>query len=326
VDLSAEQLRRWFEDGYVVVPAFLAPAELRSAQENLSRYLPTWDEFSRTPERFETIRRSRATKWEFPFVGHALNNVTTSERVIDLVESVLGTSEVFLTQSIIWAKYARTHDYEQELHLDYQNNSLVFPRDDGPFRQIPMIIYYDDVTSESGPTYVVSRKHTEDLLLEVSHARERDRTTLSPLEKFNVPSLSRSDYAAIYKYEMPVLAPAGSLLLFSMRTFHRGSSMRGREGRRISHHVVYRTAGFEWMGWRAWPRQGADPEMREFVEQASPRQLEVIGFPRRGHPYWNEETLAGAAARYPSLDLRAFRDAIRAAPRDRAGVTATADS
>jgi len=39
------------------------------------------------------------------------------------------------------------------------------------------------------------------------------------------------------------------------------------------------------------------------------RQLSMLGFPPPGHPYWNEETLAGVAARYPALDLTPWRDA-----------------
>ncbi|MBV9421202.1 MAG: hypothetical protein JO348_15650, partial [Alphaproteobacteria bacterium] len=43
----------------------------------------------------------------------------------------------------------------------------------------------------------------------------------------------------------------------------------------------------------------------------TPRQLEALGFPPPGHDYWDETTLAGAADRYPNLDLTPWRAALR---------------
>jgi hypothetical protein len=48
-----------------------------------------------------------------------------------------------------------------------------------------------------------------------------------------------------------------------------------------------------------------------FMRHATVRQLTVLGFPKPGDAYWTAETLAGVAARYPSLDMRAWRDAQR---------------
>jgi hypothetical protein len=46
-----------------------------------------------------------------------------------------------------------------------------------------------------------------------------------------------------------------------------------------------------------------------FVRRATPRQLELAGFPPAGHSYWTAETWAGCCARYPGVDLTAFRPA-----------------
>jgi hypothetical protein len=51
--------------------------------------------------------------------------------------------------------------------------------------------------------------------------------------------------------------------------------------------------------------------MTPLIERCSQRQLEVLGFPPPGHDYWDEETLRGAAERYPGLDLSLWRAAIK---------------
>src|SRR5207302_525765 len=84
--VSDEQIREWFENGYVVIPAFLSAAEVERVRANASRYVPSWSEFEANPDRFDGIRRSPAVKWEFPFVDDALNDVTTHPAIVDLVE------------------------------------------------------------------------------------------------------------------------------------------------------------------------------------------------------------------------------------------------
>jgi ectoine hydroxylase-related dioxygenase (phytanoyl-CoA dioxygenase family) len=308
--ITDEHLAHWREHGYVLVEDFLTDAEIEAARANLARYVPTWREFADAPERYPRIRSSSMVKAEFPFLDRALNEITTHPEITSAIERILGTSAIHLTQSIFWVKYARTHDYSQELHLDYQNNTLTFPSDDPRFQQLPMIVYYEDVSEEDGPTYVVSRKHTDHLVFDVPHARDPEKGELAEFEKFNFPSLNRIEDASVYEHEIALTPKAGSLMLFSMATFHRGSAMRAVSGRRLSHHVVYRRAGNEWMGWLAWPRRGADPEMREFIQVATPHQLKLIGFPEPGHPFWTEDTLAGVALRYPRMDLGPYRAAL----------------
>ena len=52
----------------------------------------------------------------------------------------------------------------------------------------------------------------------------------------------------------------------------------------------------------AWANRSHEPEWYAFVARASLRQLLLFGFPPPGHPFWNAETLASVAQRYPGLD------------------------
>ena len=285
VEIHLTQLNR---RGYSVVPHFLTPAEVLAARANMLRYFPTPEELEAAPQRYSAIlEEAEFQQIEFPYADDALNNIATHPRIIALVELLLGEPDVLLSQSAIWAKYAGTGSFEQPMHVDFEGNTLVYPRDDGAFRQVNMILYYTDVDKTMGPTCVVPTRRKMD--------------SLWP------PFRPAAQYSGLYRREKSVLVKAGGLLIFSMSTFHRASEMLAEHGVRFTHHLVYRSARFPFAGYNQWSRFGEKPEMRRFLEQATPRQREVIGFPPRGHPYWNRETLAGVARRYPKMDMTAYR-------------------
>ena len=289
VRVTDEHLAHWRRHGYVVVPNFLTEAELVAIQANVRRYFPTDEEYRTAPERYPDVGGWR----ELPFIGDALNDLATHPELASFAERVIGTREILLTQAILWGKYAGVGDHEQRLHVDFMNNTLVHPRDEGPFGQTGTIVYLSDVTEELGPTYVISKEHTREPPSLVPRVRDRDQ--------FPVP----------YEQELAVTGPAGSVLLYSMSTFHRGSAFRAATGARFTFHVVFRAKDSHWMGFSAWARAGQEPALQRFLERATPRQREFLGFPPPGHPYWNEETLAGVAARYPGMDMTLYRDAFR---------------
>jgi ectoine hydroxylase-related dioxygenase (phytanoyl-CoA dioxygenase family) len=295
--LTDEHVEIWERDGYVVVEDFLAGDELQAVLENFHRYFPAADDFYRHRQRYHQLETAQmAGVKEFPFAGFAMNDTITHPEVISFAERVIGTADVHCTHGQIWAKYAGASDYEQEMHCDYPTNDLVYPRQDGKWRQVLALLYLTDVTPDLGPTGIVSKLHS------------------APYDKYYwPPQRSRKDFPDLYEHEVPLVARAGTLLLYSMTTWHRGTGMRAREGSRFSMTSVYRHAGYESMGWRAWPREALQPSMKAWLVHATPRQREVIGFPAPGHPYWTAETLLGAARRYPKMDMTPYRDALRGA-------------
>lgn len=284
-EIHQEQLLRY---GYVIVPGFLSLAELAKAQAGMLKYFPTADEFAHAPQRYGSIHEDpEHLQIEFPFVDDALNDIATHPELIGFVERLLGTKAVMLSQSAIWAKYAGTGDFEQGLHLDYQGNTLLVPRDDGAYRQVNMILYYTDVPADLGPTFVVSQEKTRDLPVWPTH-RPRKKNT------------------ALYELERPVLAKAGDLLIFSMRTWHRASDITADLGARFSHHFIWRAAQHAFQGFQQWSAHGENAELERFIGRADPRQREVLGFPSPQDAYWNKQTLSEVAMRYPRMDLSAY--------------------
>lgn len=279
--------------GYAVVPGVLSRREVKAGLAEVLRYFPTAGELTAAPQRYETLMEQSAyLQVEFPFIGDTLNHVATHPSLVDAARRLIGTDDVVLSQSAIWAKYADTDTYGTDLHVDYEGNTLVVPREEGDYRQLNAILYYTDMTPDLGPTYIVPTDHTEGLPLWPPHR---------PREK----------YRSLYRHEIPILCPAGSALLFTMSTFHRASPVTNPQAARFSHHFVFRSVRHAFAGYHLWSRFGERPELQHFITHATPEQRSVIGFPPPGHDYWTPQTLAGVTLRYPGMDLNPYRKALK---------------
>jgi hypothetical protein len=288
---TAEHIDRLHAEGYVVIEGFMTDDERAAVAANLGQHFPTWDQLVADPVRWAELDKSGDGVAELPFRGTALNHMSTHPELIDFARTALAEEQVFLTQSICWAKYAGRSDFAQPLHLDWHDNSLVMPRSDGAFGQLHMILYYSDIKPGFAPTKVVPLSESADRD-KVPWARQRDAD----------PEL--------YERELAVHVPAGSLLCFTGRTFHRGSGFTVSEGARFTHHLAWRGAGHEWMSWRGWAQYSDQLPMVRWLPKASVDQRTVLGFPPPGHPYWNEESLDLVAARYPRMDMTPYREAV----------------
>jgi hypothetical protein len=114
----------------------------------------------------------------------------------------------------------------------------------------------------------------------------------------------------LYANEIAATGPPGTVVAFQPQTVHRGAAITEPRGARFSMHLSYRPADAEWAQRHAWADRSHDPRRYEFVEQASPRQLELFGFPPPGHRCWTPETLTGVAQRYPGLDMTPWKAAV----------------
>jgi ectoine hydroxylase-related dioxygenase (phytanoyl-CoA dioxygenase family) len=306
--------------GYVVIKDFLSPEELKSCRLCLSRYYPSPEKYFASPERYKRMPRYV----EFPFSGEALNMVSVHPELISFIERLLGTTELRLAESRLQAKYAGRDPEggsDELMHCDgWGPNQLVYPRDDSIFRQVPMILYYTDVTAKHGPTYVVPQEL----------AKGHPLLSESPTEGTAVPWVVHSPEAAprLYADARPVLATAGSLLVMSPRTFHRGSTFLGSRAARVVHFITYRASAASWMcsqGWSPASPRANTAQLQEFIVTASPRQREMLGFPPPGHPYWNDEMIAGVAVRYPGIDMDPYTRKSGAVGRPVKGTTEVCD-
>jgi ectoine hydroxylase-related dioxygenase (phytanoyl-CoA dioxygenase family) len=289
VRISDQHVKHWLDHGYAVVEGFLTSEELADAQKGLGARFPTITGYLAAPELYRTDRRGGCMR-EAPYLGDALNRIALHPEIISFVERALDTPEILLVQSLVWAKYPGVDDFEQPLHTDYPNTTLMYPPSRGARDEVTFILYYQDVDEQLGPTHVVSTQHDG--------------------SRYLVPNIRpRHEYPELYARQRPVHVPAGSLLIYHMGTFHRASQIRSRDRARFSHHFVYRAAKAHAVGYRHWANYGLSAELRHLVESISPRQREVLGFAAPGDAYWTEETLRGIAGRYPNMDMTPYVEA-----------------
>jgi hypothetical protein len=73
-------------------------------------------------------------------------------------------------------------------------------------------------------------------------------------------------------------------------------------------NVSYKMANAGWIGYHSWQSRATYPFWTTFVESATPRELELFGFPPPGDPVWDDALLDATAVRYPRLDLTPWRN------------------
>jgi len=285
LDGALEEVR---ERGFALVEGFLTPAELEAAQQALWLHFPRPEEYFAEPARFADYARSQfAGVEEFPYRSWDLNRLAFHPDLVDAAERYLGTSELHLYKVELWAKYAGAVDYTQPLHRDYGSHSLVVPRDDGAYQQLTTFIFLSDVTAADAPTCLVPFADGKDV----------------PYTPLYLDFGERADV------EVAATGPAGSLLVYRTDILHRGSNFTVTARSRFSILADYQTRGTTWRGKMAWPKD-SPKRWAKLIPQCSVRERDLFGFPRPGDPYWNEQTIAGVAARYPGIDMSPYADAI----------------
>jgi hypothetical protein len=276
------------ERGFALMEGFLPPDELKAAQQALWRHFPTPEDYFADPAAHADYARSQfAGVEEFPYRSWDLNRLAVHPDLINAIERYLGTTELHLYKVELWAKYAGAVNYDQPLHRDFGSHSLVVPRLDARYQQITTFIYLSDVGAEDGPTRIVPYEDGKD----------------APFTPLYIP------FGELAEAEVPAVGAAGSLLMYRTDILHRGSDFTAPGRSRFSLLADYQVRGTTWGGKMAWPKQSPDRWAR-FMPQCSVRERDVFGFPRPGDPYWNEQTLADTAARYPGMDMAPYEPAI----------------
>ncbi len=293
--LTEQAEEAWHRDGWCVLEGAIPAEDLRAAQDALTHLFPTPEEMERGEDdgRTQPWRTWDAPWPEFPFRSARLNRIVVHDVVIDLAERLLGTPDVRLYLALVSAKYAgQPSGYNQLLHTDYPNHSVVVPRRDPGYQQLELFIYLSDVSARNGATRMVSRRRTAGI----------------PVHQH---TLNLADHGELYSDPGEAAGPAGSIVAYRPDVYHRSVDVVEQGAARFMFHVAYKPAQTEWLGYQAWPIKGFSAEWHNFVQAAGPRQLAVVGFPEPGHPYWTAETLAGVSDRYPGLDMTPWRRAAR---------------
>ncbi len=294
--IAKHHIEHYHEHGYAIVEGFLNADELSGARGELRDLLPGWVEYCDDPT------RPKPPDWDrsggpgnifgqrFPFPGTFLNAITMHPELVEFARMAAGGSELFCEQSHLHFK-CKGHpaDQDQAMHCDYVNHTLAYPPNLPAYWQTAYLLYYSDVTEAHAPTAVCSRQHYPERILWPAYYKRERRPE-------------------IYDNEHRIVVPAGSLFIYSMRTFHRGTPFHADVGR-LGQFITYAPAAWRWLGIVGWSAYAIKREFRDWIEQATPAQREMLGFPPPGHSYWTAETLDGVSARYRNMDMTPYRDA-----------------
>ena len=278
------------DHGYAIVENFLEQEELDDALEELRGILPGWVEYCEDPTRPTPAHppEARASTTVFPYRGDRLNAITMHPELRRFAAENIGHDDIYCEQSHLHAKYKGSdQDRDQVMHCDFINHTLAYPPMRPEYWQTAYLVYYTDVTADLAPTAVCSWRHYPEKIRWPNH-------------------YTREERPEIYDNERKIIVPAGSLFIYSMRTFHRGTPFRAVGGR-IAQFVTYAPAAWKWLGIVGWSVQAKLPEFQQWIEKATPAERELLGFPPPKHPYWTEETIAGVSARYPGMDMAPYR-------------------
>ena len=92
--------------------------------------------------------------------------------------------------------------------------------------------------------------------------------------------------------------------------FHRAVDLTEPGGARFLLNVSFKPAGQDWVGYHALQSRANSPHWVAFVEDSTPTELALFGFPPPGHPIWDTALLEATSHRYPTLDLAPWRAAL----------------
>ncbi len=297
---------RWRRDGFVIVPGLLADGELAAAVAGLPSVFPTADEFhdDADPGRNARYRDEFGGITNFPFASVDLSLLAVHPRVVGLAEQLLGTGDLRVYSIEAWAKYTGAADYDQHHHRDYLNHTVLVPSPDAPADQVEMFLYLADVPAELGPPSLVPRANAAEVPALPNWYPATDGVTDPEAPTGWVSAAGRP---GLYRAEVAADGPAGTVVAYRLDTFHRGTALTLARGARYTIHVNFRVAAADWIGRHSWPMQSAGQEWVDFVVAASPRQLQLFGFPPPGHAWWTANTLDAMRVRYPGFDSEPWR-------------------
>jgi len=126
---EAQILAAWRSDGFVILPGFLPAADLGPAVAQLGMMFPSADGFhDRSDPRYSRYLDDEFNGIDsFPFASTQVSLLAVHDRVVSLAELLLADDDLRIYSAEAWAKYTGAADYDQSLHRDYLNHTVLVP-------------------------------------------------------------------------------------------------------------------------------------------------------------------------------------------------------
>jgi len=312
--LTDAQTMRWREEGCVVVDGILPDELVEEAVNGLDGIF----EKNLTEIQNGNWGFGSQGKMDFPCETDVFNRITIHPRILGAVKKLLGEDDILLSQSDVWPKYGQEKtvsdqdNFDQRIHMDYGNHTLVHPEAWDKPEAVAMIIYFSDHRIAGGCTAVVPRKpgdpayHPPFIHMPGVAGTRYVNNRKDAEELMSTRPVSASIRKELYDRELRVAYNPGTILFYRLDVWHRGTAVNTGEMRYVQ-NILYKRRSADWI--LNWNR-GTSYSMyhdrmitEKLIVGATPEQRSVLGFPKPGAKYWTPLTLRMTEARYAGLGL-----------------------
>lgn len=155
MDLT-QALSDWRSRGFAVLPGYLPGDVLAPPLAELELMFPSAEGFhgGRDPRRGRFVGDEFAGIDSFPCASTKISLLAMHDCLVHLARTLLRSDDLRIYTAEAWAKYTGANDYDQELHRDYLNHTLVVPPCGTEQQQVEMFVYLVDVPDDLGrPTW-----------------------------------------------------------------------------------------------------------------------------------------------------------------------------
>jgi len=226
----------------------------------------------------------------FPCEHDALNRITVHPKLINIVERLLGTSDIELSQSVAWAKYGlpsenNQSNRDQRIHMDYGNHYWTHPPPFDRPNAVAAIVYYSDTSETGGATAIVPRQGENDPIYQWPYVHMPGISWKPFFNDREAAEKSLCEEDCILRQQcytreiIPVFKP-GDVLFYRLDVWHRGTPVFAGKVRYV-HNLVWkrRDARGICMWNQGWAQKMYYGWLEDFICSLSERQRNILGFP-----------------------------------------------
>lgn len=315
--------QQWREQGFCLIDGLYTPEQVAQIRAAILNSLGD----KRNPD-FGGV--------QFPGPNE-FNLTALDERLLNIAMQLLQTDRVELSQADAWAKvgtprpsngYKVFDNYDQRLHMDFPNHTMLHPPTWDQPEAVALIIYLDDHTKTGGMTAVRPRLGINDPAYKypytdmpgvVNWPYINDRTHAEKyIQKYDPQAAAFREQ--IYKELKYAAFKPGTVLIYRHDIWHRGTPVNN-QAERVVINLVYKKPGLAWFyhwskaftrnlyDWEIDPtdKPPAAARFAQLIPLLSVKQRAALGFPLPGDPSITQQMLVALQARYPTLDVSVYK-------------------
>ena len=276
----------WQTHGFVVLPGLIPIRELAPPVSELQHMFPSAEGFHGHSDARYTGTWMMSSRASTASRSAACRSASGRARPPGATrELLLQDDDIRIYSAEAWAKYTGAAQYDQALHRDNLNHTTLVPAAGPGYQELEIFLYLADVPEELGPPHLVSCTRTAEFPVRPNWypqpAELTARVVSCPApgvqactERKYRPRARQARWSPSSRAPStgvppcpPLEAPGTPCISATVRPARSGLSAR------------------------PVPIAVMTPAWYQFVGHASPRQLELFGFPPPGHPFWTAETL-----------------------------------